>query len=102
MDVLKDVKNAEAEAQRIEADYRQRAEGLAARSRADLERRRSERLAAVDAELQRFRDDLNRDLAVEKGRAHDAGATDMERLERSAAARRDAAVAVLLEKLNQR
>lgn len=102
MDVLKDVKNAEAEAEQIEAQYRQQAADLVARCRADLDSRRTERLAAVDEELQRYRDELHHDLAAEKVRVHEAGARDLERLERGAAAHRDAAVAALLEKLNQR
>ncbi len=102
MDVLKDVKNAEAEAEQIEAQYRRRAADLAARSRADLERGRRERQAAVDAELQGYRDELRRKLAAEKNRVHEAGTRELGRLERRAAAHRDAAVAILLDKLNQR
>ena len=102
MDVLKDVKNAEAEAEQIEAQYRQRAADLVARCSADLDRKRRERLAAVDAELQQYRDELHRKLAAEKERVHQDGAGELERLERRAAAHRDAAVAALLEKLNQR
>lgn len=102
MDVLKDVKNAEAEAEQIEAQFRERAAELAARSRADLDHRRRERIAAVDLELQQYRDELHRKLAAEKGRVHETGARELERLERGAAARRDAAVAVLIEKLNRR
>ena len=102
MDVLKDVKNAEAEAEQIEAQYRERAADMAARSRADLERGLRERLAAVDAELQGYRDELHRKLAAEKNRVHEAGARELGRLERRAAAHHDAAVAILLDKLNQR
>ena len=102
MDVLKDVKNAEAEAERIEAEYRKRADDLSARCAADLEAQRRERLAAIDDELQHYRDELHRDLAAEKGRVHEAGARELEQLERGAAANRDAAVAALLAKLNQR
>jgi vacuolar-type H+-ATPase subunit H len=102
MDVLKDVKNAEAEAEQIEAQYRQRAADLVARCRADLDGQRKQRLAAVDEELQRYRAELNHDLATEKERVHEAGDRELERLERGAAANRDAAVAALLEKLHQR
>ena len=102
MDVLKDVKNAEAEAEQIEAQYRQRAADLVARSRTDLDGERTQRLAVVDQQLQRYRDELHRDLAVEKERVHEAGARELERLERNAASHRDAAVALLLDKLNQR
>ena len=102
MDVLKDVKNAEAEAEQIEAQYRQRAADLVARCRADLDSQRQRRLAAVDEELQRYRDELHHDLAAEKERVHEAGARELERLERDAAANRDAAAAALLEKLHQR
>ena len=102
MDVLKDVKNAEAEAEQIESRYRQRAADLVARCRADLDSQRSKRLAAVDEELQRYRDELHHELTAEKERVHEAGARDLERLERGAAAHHDAAVAALLEKLNQR
>ena len=102
MDVLKDVKNAEAEAEQIEAQYRQRAADLVARCRADLDSQRKQRLAAVDEELQRYRDELHHDLSADKERVHEAGARELERLERGAAANRDAAVAALLEKLHQR
>ena len=102
MDVLKDVKNAEAEAEQIEVRYRRRAADLVARCRADLDSQRQQRLAAVDEELQRYRDELHRDLAAEKERVHEAGAGELERLERGAAANRDAAVAALLEKLHHR
>jgi vacuolar-type H+-ATPase subunit H len=102
MDVLKDVKNAEAEAEQIEAQYRQRAADLVTRCRADLDTQRTERLAAVDEELQRYRDELRHELTAEKERVHEAGARELERLERGAATHRDAAVAALLEKLNQR
>ena len=102
MDVLKDVKNAEAEAEQIEAQYRQRAADLVVRCRADLDSQRKQRLAAVDEELQRYRDELHRDLSADKVRVHEAGARELDRLERGAAANRDAAVAVLLEKLHQR
>ena len=102
MDVLKDVKNAEAEAEQIETQYRQRAADLVARCSDDLDRKRRERLAAVDEELQQYRDELHRNLAAEKDRVHEAGARELERLERRATAHRGAAVAALLEKLNQR
>ena len=102
MDVLKDVKNAEAEAEQIEAQFRERAADLVARCRADLDSQRIQSLAAVDEELQRYRDELHHDLAAEKERVHEAGARELERLERGAAANRDAAVTALLEKLNQR
>ena len=102
MDVLKDVKNAEAEAEQIEAQYRERAADLVARCRADLDSQRKQSLATVDEELQRYRDELHHDLAAEKERVHEAGTRELERLERGAAANRDAAVAALLEKLHQR
>ena len=102
MDVLKDVKNAEAEAERIEAEYRKRADDLAATCAADLERQRQDRLAAIDAELQQYRDQLHRALADDKRAVQEAGAHELEQLERHTAANRPAAVAALLAKLNTR
>ena len=54
MDVLKDVKNAEAEAERIEEQYRSRAADLVARCAADLDGERKRRGAAVDEELRHY------------------------------------------------
>jgi vacuolar-type H+-ATPase subunit H len=102
MDVLKDVKNAEAEAARIEAEYRARADDLVATCAADLQRRRQERTAAVERELQQYRDDLRRKLADDKRAVQETGARDLEQLEWHAAANRGAAVAAVLSKLNAR
>ncbi len=102
MDVLKDVKNAEAEAQRIEEQFRARAADREARCAADLDKERTERLGAVEDELRQYRDDLHRDLAAEKARVHEDGARELERLERRASGNREAAVTALLDKLNQR
>ena len=102
MDVLKDVKNAEAEAERIEEQYRSRAADLVARCAADLDGERKRRGAAVDEELRHYRDELRRDLAAKRTRVREQGARELERLERRASANREAAVSALLDKLNQR
>ena len=102
MDVLKDVKNAEAEAERIEEQYRSRAADLVARCAADLDGERKRRGAAVDEELHHYRDELRRDLAAKRTRVREQGARELERLERRASANREAAVTALLDKLNQR
>ena len=68
MDVLKDVKNAEAEAQRIEEQFQARAADLVTRCAADLDKERTERLGAVEEELRQYRDQLRRNLAAEKTR----------------------------------
>ena len=102
MDVLKDVKNAEAEAERIEEQYRSRAADLVARCAADLDGERKRRGATVDEELRHYRDELRRDLAAKRTRVREQGARELERLERRASANREAAVSALLDKLNQR
>ena len=102
MDVLKDVKNAEAEAQRIEEQYRSRAAELVARSAADLGSERKRRVGALEEELRHYRDELRRDLAAQRTRVHEQGAREMARLERRASANREAAVTALLDELNRR
>ena len=102
MDVLKDVKNAEAEAERIEQQYRSRAADLLARSSADLDSERKRRIGAVDDELRQYRDELRRDLAAERTRVHEQGARELARLERRASANGETAVTALLDKLNSR
>ena len=102
MDVLKDVKNAEVEAERIEEQYRSRAADLVARCAADLDGERKRRVAAVDEELRHYRDELRRDLAANRTRVREQGARELERLERRASGNREAAVTALLDKLNQR
>ena len=102
MDVLKDVKNAEAEAERIEEQYRTRAADLVARCVADLDSERKRRAGAVEEELRQYRDELRRDLATERTRVHEQGARELGRLERRAGANGDTAVNALLDKLNNR
>ena len=92
MDVLKDVKNAEAEAERIEEQYRSRADELTARCAADLDSERKRRVAAVEEELRQYRDELRRDLAADRTRVHEQGARELSRLERRASANGEAAV----------
>ena len=102
MDVLKDVKNAEAEAERIEAQYRSRAADLVARCADDLDSERKRRIGAMDEELRHYRDELRRDLAAQRTRVHEQGARDLGQLERRASTNREGAVAALLDKLNRR
>jgi F0F1-type ATP synthase membrane subunit b/b' len=102
MDVLKDVKNAETEAERIEEQYRSRAAELTARCAADLDSERKRRVGAVEEELRQYRDDLRRDLAAERTRVHEQGVRELTQLERRASANSEAAVTALLDKLNSR
>ena len=102
MDVLKDVKNAEAEAERIEEQYRSRAADLVARCAADLESERKRRVSAMEGELRHYRDELRQDLAAQRTRVHEQGARELAQLERRVSANRERAVGALLDKLNQR
>ena len=99
MDVLKDVKNAEAEAERIAADYRQRAKELSDSVAAELSARRESALAAVEEQLQQHRDDLHQKLAAEREEVMNDGERRLGELEREAAQRRDEAIAAVVGKL---
>ncbi|MCY4481874.1 MAG: hypothetical protein OXC12_03285 [Spirochaetaceae bacterium] len=102
MDVLKDVKNAEAEAERIEEQYRSRAADLVARCAADLDSERKRRVSALEEELRHYRDELRQDLAAQRTRVHEQGTRELAQLERRVSANREGAVGALLDKLNQR
>ena len=102
MDVLKDVKNAEAEAERIEEQYGSRAAELVARCATDLASERKRRVGAIEEELRHYRDELRRDLAAGRTRVHEQGARELAQLERRASANREGAVAALLDDLNKR
>ena len=99
MDVLKDVKNAEAEAERIAADYRQRANDLTDTTSSELSAARESRLAAIEEQLQQHRDELRRKLAADREQVTNEGERRVGELEREAAQRRDDAIAALVGKL---
>jgi len=99
VDVLKDVKNAEAEAERIAADYRQRAKDLTDTIASELGATREKRLAAVEEQLQQHRDELHRKIAADRKQVTSDGERRVGELEQEAARRRDDAIAALVGKL---
>ena len=101
MDVLKDVKNAEAEAERIAADYRQRAKGLTDTVSSELAAARVTRLAAVEEQIQQRRDELHHKLAGDRKEVTSEGERRAGELEQEAARRRDDAVTALVGKLER-
>ena len=100
MDVLRDVKNAEAEAERIAADYEKRATELGQSLAPELAKERESQMAAVEEQAREYRDELHRKLAVDRKQVQSDGEQSVSELERDSAAHRDAAVSALLTKLD--
>ena len=102
MDVLKDVKKAEAEAEKIEAEYRQRAAELLEQTRQDWGKQREKSVASTNKQLEKYRTELLQELIVDKKRVHQEGKADLERLQKVFEEHHKIAVAKLIERVSRR
>ena len=99
MDVLKDVKKAEEDAERIEQDYRSKAAELLASVNDRLDERRQELTAELDGELKRRTAELDRQFHAERETIVASGRQQREAAETSARSRHDAALQLILKRI---
>lgn len=101
MDVLKDVKKAEEDAERIEQDYRAKAAELLAAVTTRLDERRRELTAELDAELARRTAELDRRFRAERDTIVASGRTQRQEVETAARGNRGAALQLILDRLQR-
>lgn len=101
MDVLKDVKTAEEDAERIEQDYRSKAAELLASVADRLDERREDLTAEIDGELERRTAELDRQFHVERETIVASGRQQREAAESSANSRHDAALQLILKRIQR-
>ncbi len=101
MDVLKDVKKAEEDAERIEQDCGAKAAELLASVSPRLDERRQELTADLDGELGRRRTELDRQFQSERDVIVASGRTLRQEVETAARSHRDAALQLILDRLQR-
>lgn len=101
MDVLKDVKRAEEEAEGIERDFRSRADDLLASVTKKLETRGHELNEKIDGDLKQYNAELDRRFDAERGTIVESGSREREAVESTAHSRRDAAIKIILQRLQR-
>ena len=101
MDVLKDVKKAEGDAERIEQDYGAKAASLIASVVADLETRRKELTAELDDELGKKAAKLDQQFHSEREAILTAGHAQRESAEKSARSDHVNALEIILKALRR-
>ena len=101
MDVLKDVKEAESDAERIEQDFDTKAVELLASVTARLDERREELIGELDGELRQRAVELDRQFLAEREAIVAAGRAQCEMAEESARSCHDAALQLILKTLQR-
>lgn len=101
MDVLKDVKKAEEDAERIERDYRAKAAELLASVTHRLDERRQELTAELDEELRRRTAELDRRFQSERETIVASGRTQRQEVKTAARGKRGAALQLILDRLQR-
>ena len=101
MDVLKDVKKAEEDAERIEQDYRTRAAELLASVTEKLDARSRELTEQLDGELEQRNTELDRRFEAERETIVASGRKERKAVEATARSRHDAAVQLILQRLQR-
>lgn len=101
MDVLKDVRKAEEDAESIEQDYRTKAAELLASVSDRLDERRQELTAELDGELERRTAELDRQFHAERETIVASGRQQREAAETSASSRHDAALQLILKRIQR-
>ena len=101
MDVLIDVKKADEDAERIEQDYRSKAAELLASVATRLDERRQELTAELDGELSRRTAELDRQFHSEQETIVASGRKQREEGEGSARSFHDAALQLILKRIQR-
>ena len=101
MDVLKDVKKAEEDAESIERDYRAKAAELLASVTDRLDERRQDLTAELDGELERRTAELDRQFHAERETIVASGRQQRKAAETSASSRHDAALQIILKRIQR-
>ena len=101
MDVLKDVKKADEDAERIEQDYGSKAAALLASVATRLDERRQEFNAELDGELSRRTAELDRQFHSEQETIVATGRKQREAVEGSARSHHDVALQLILKRIQR-
>lgn len=101
MDVLKDVKKAEEEAERIEQDYRARADELLSSVNDEIEQRGTVLRKKFDDEMTRRNAELDKNFSAEHETIVESGRKEREAVAAAAHGRHDEAVDLILQRMQR-
>ena len=101
MDILVDVKKAEEEADRLEQEYRRKAEQLLASADAELQQKRLELEADLQRELEQYQAELERSSRGEADTAVKQAQEERQTVESTAKSKVASVAAHLLQELEQ-